>query len=284
MQPQNQQTYTPTQPAVSSPLEQFFAAPNPAANPQAIGPLQPPAGDALFALADIGIITSVGPLTWAQRKGAVQWADQPINWAALPGIIRSNIITDVAEAAQRPLQYLVPFRHLGRVVTVAMLPADPDPLEPIRVNVTRARTEPAARRQLILRDPPVPFLTLGLTSPDIQAAHGRLVRRILADLPNAGSAVTEETLVELLQAIARTGAATVSEILYYLTQLRALVSGAWQHLPENYGLLAVEHLVRQATNSTALLPQQLAHAHLVEGRPIEWGEADPLRVTVRPQV
>jgi hypothetical protein len=68
-----------------------------------------------------------------------------------------------------------------------------------------------------------------------------------------------------------------------MTQMRALVSGGWRYLPENSGLLAVEHLVRQAVDSTTLLPQQLAHAHLVEGRPIEWGEADPLRVTVRQQ-
>ncbi len=85
-------------------LDTFFAAPAAATNPQAIGPLQPPAGDALFQSADIEIITSVGPLVWAQRKGAVQWQDQPIDWETLPGIIRSNIIADVAEAAQLPLR------------------------------------------------------------------------------------------------------------------------------------------------------------------------------------
>ncbi|GAB4446056.1 MAG: hypothetical protein Kow0031_28650 [Anaerolineae bacterium] len=274
---QNQQTQTQTT-AVNQ-LEAFFTAPAAATNPQAIGPLQPPASDALFAFADIEIITSVGPLTWAQRKGAVQWQDQPIDWEALPGIIRSNIVTDVAEAAQLPLQYMVPFRHLGRVVTFALLPAD---RQPIRVDDATARPAPRAT-PVIYRDPPVPFLTLGLSSPETQAAHGRLVRTVLQDLPNAGSAISTEVVVGLLQAIARTGTATVSEILYFLTQLRALVSGSWRHLPENQGLLAVEHLVRQAVNPSPVLAQQVAHAHLVEGRPIEWGEADPLRVTVRQQ-
>lgn len=287
MQPHPQTVTTPT-PVTPNRLEAWFAPPAPATNPQAIDPLLPPAGDTLFAFTDIEIIASVGPLTWAQRKGAVQWEDQPLTWSALPGIIRSNLITDVVEAVQQPLQYLVPLRHLGRVVTFALLPADPETPDPIRVEIAQPARRPEIDRQGIEwgwgvdTDPPVPFLTLGLASAEAQQMHGHLVRQILSALPATPASVDPETLIGLLQAIARTGAATVSEVLYYLTQLRALATGSWRYLAENQGLLAVEQLVRQSVTPNPARAQQLAYAHLVEGRPIDWGDADPLRVTVRP--
>jgi hypothetical protein len=229
----------------------------------------------LFTAQDVEIIAQVGVTTWALRKEPAQMEDQPLNWTMLPGLLRNNILTDVIETVGQELHYAVPFRHVGRVLTFALLPAD---REPIQVVTETARPAVEPPPPVTYRDPPVPFLTLGLASRQVLAQHGLLVRQVLN---RTGAAqLAPAALREMLLEIARTGEATGSEVFYYLTQLRALVSGAWRHLPENHGLLAVEHLVRQSAGGSPLQPQLLAQAHLVEGRPIDWGEADPLQVRI----
>ncbi len=225
----------------------------------------------IFTPQDIEIIEQMGATTWALRKEVARWDDAPLDWNTLPSLLRSAILADVVEALNIPIRYAVPFRHVGRVLTIALLPEEKR--EPIRVG-SASRPEP---KRIILRDPPVPFLTLGLAPPSVQEQHARLVRQVLQG--ENSRQIMPEYLTTLLLDIARTGEATCSEVFYYLTQLRALVSGAWRQIRENYGVIAVEHLTRQSNNQNPLHPQLLAEAHLVEDRPIDWGNDDPLRVT-----
>jgi hypothetical protein len=229
--------------------------------------------DIIFTGQDVELITQVGVTLWALRKAPAQMEDRPLDWPALPNLLRHNILTNVIEAVGQELHYVVSFRHVGRVLTFALLPAEREPIKVIPA--TGKAPAPAA----IYRDPPVPFLTLGLADASVQDRHGRLVRQVLNQPETAQ--INPAVLLEILQAMARTGEATASEVFYYLTQLRALVSGAWRYLAENYGLLAVEYLVRHAASDHPLQPQLLAQAHLVEGRPIDWGEADPLRIAFK---
>ncbi len=262
---------THPQHSTTASLNQLFGS----VAPDAASPLQDinqmlHVADTIFTAQDVEIIGQIGATTWAIRKEITQWADQPLAWNTLPNLLRSTILTDVVETLNIPIRYAVPFRHVGRVLTIAILPAE---REPIRVG-------PASRpppKQIILRDPPVPFLTLGLASRSLQEQHARLVRQVLHG--EYSRQIRPSHLATLLLDIARTGEATCSEVFYYLTQLRALVSGAWRQVRENYGVIAVEYLARQSNSNHPLQPQLLAEAHLVEGRPIDWGQDDPLQMT-----
>jgi len=231
----------------------------------------------IFTPQDVEAIENQGSTTWAMRKEITQWADVPLAWNTLPSILRSTILADAIEPLGIPLRYAIPFRHVGRVLTFAVLPAD---REPIRVQ----RSDPAAKlvatpTRPIFRDPPIPFLTLGLANPEALSLHAHLIRRILQQPEGGDSQIAPACLTEILMGIARTGEATCSEAFYYLTQLRMLVSGAWRQVRENQGMVAVEYLIRQSPDSNPLQAQLLAEAHLLEGRSIEW-EENPLRVTL----
>jgi len=231
--------------------------------------------DAIFTPSDVEIIGQVGATTWAMRKEIARWDDMPLNWKALPGLLRSTILADVVETLNIPIRYAVPFRHVGRVLTIAILLAEREPIRVRQAGRPAVSDEP---EQIIFRDPPVPFLTLGLAPRGVQEQHARMVRQVLQG--ESGSLqIAPAHLSTLLLDIARTGEATCSEMFYYLTQLRALVSGAWRQVWENYGVLAVEYLARQSDSNHPLQPQLLAEAHLVEGRPIDWGDDGPLRIT-----
>ncbi|MCP4995918.1 MAG: hypothetical protein GY934_19395, partial [Gammaproteobacteria bacterium] len=171
----------------------------------------------IFTPNDVEIIGQMGATTWAIRKEIAPWADQPLDWNVLPSLLRSTILTDVVETLNIPIQYAVPFRHVGRVLTIAILPTEREPL----------RVGPASRpkpKQIILRDPPVPFLTLGLAPRGVQEQHAQLVRQVLHG--ESSRQIVPSHLAALLLDIARTGEATCSEVFYYITQLRSLVSGA----------------------------------------------------------
>jgi len=231
----------------------------------------------IFTSQDVEAIEHQGSTTWAMRKEIAQWADVPLAWNNLPSLLRSTILADAIEPLGVPLRYAIPFRHVGRVLTFAVLPAD---REPIRVQ----RSDPAAKlvatpQRPIFRDPPIPFLTLGLANRETLLLHARLVRQILQQPEEGDSQIAPTYLTDILLGIARTGETTCSEAFYYLTQLRMLVSGAWRQVRENQGMLAVEYLIRQSSDSNPLQAQLLAEAHLLDGRPIEWDES-PLRVTI----
>ncbi len=230
----------------------------------------------IFTVPDVEAIERLGVTVWAVRQGIVHWDDMPLNWKALPGLLRSTILADAIETLGLPVRYAIPFRHLGRVLTVAVLPATREPIV-----VQRSTREPVADRpeQVIFRDPPVPFLTLGLAPRQVLELHAQIIRQILQE--NDSTRIAPAHLTTILLDIARTGEATCSEVFYYLTQLRALVSGAWRQVRENYGLMSVEYLARQSTSDNPIQAQLLAEAHLLDGRPIEWSNDDPLRVTIK---
>jgi len=267
--------------AAAATLEQLFQPPSEQPKPAMAGWGSLQIEDNLFTADDVEIIGQLGVMTWAMRKQPAQTESQPLQWQTLPALLRNNIMTDVIEAVGSDMQYVVPIRHIGRVLTFALLPADRQPIRVNRRDSTPSTPTPPRRTPIVYRDPPVPFLTMGLATPAVLQQHGQIVRQILHE--DAGRQLAPATMMAILEAIARTGEATASEVLCYLTELRALVSGAWRYMPENYPLQAVEYLIRQSESDNPLQPQLLAQAHLVERRPIDWGEeADPLRVTLKP--
>ncbi len=77
------------------------------------------------------------------------------------------------------MRYALPFRHLGRVITFALLPGE---VQPIRVRVRQASFPSPVQppRRQVSKDPPVPFLAMGLVSPEIVALHAWTIRQFLA--------------------------------------------------------------------------------------------------------
>ncbi len=76
---------------------------------------------------------------------------------------------------------------------------------------------------------------------------------------------------------------TKSEAFYYMLSMRALASRSWQQIREYFGLMTLEYIIDRAVTQHPQHPaqaQMLAHAHLVQGRPIEWAGADPLEVEI----
>jgi hypothetical protein len=63
--------------------------------------------------------------------------------------------------------------------------------------------------------------------------------------------------------------------------MHALVSGSWRQVQENFGLIAVEHLIKHSNSRNPLQAQLLAQAHLVDGQSIQWPQGeDPFEVNL----
>ncbi len=239
-------------------------------------------GDDIFTVTDHKIMREVGLSGWAVQQDISRWEDAPLDWGNLPSILRGAVLTDAIESLEMQIRYALPFRHLGRVFTFALLPATED--RAIRVRRQQSQLPaPQSQSQLpdedfhrrIMRDPPVPFLTLGLASPDVAVQHAAAVREMLVNQNNRS---IHAGLSDILLDLARVGQITKSEAFYYLVGMRALASGSWRQLRENFGLMAVEYLITHSTSQNPIQAQLLAEAHLIDGQPIEWEEGDPLDV------
>ncbi len=232
--------------------------------------------DEPFTLDDLSRIKSDGPATWAARQDSLIWDDDPLQWDGLPMLLRSMIVTDTIEALQMPVRYALPFRHLGRVVTFALLPEE---VRPIRVRVRQASSPSPSPAQPPQRsaskDPPVPFLAMGLVSPEIVALHAWTIRQFLAGQDEIHF---NSNLWRIMVRLGREARITKSEAFYYMLSMRALASKSWQQIREYFGLMTLEYIIDRAVTQHPAQAQILAHAHLVQGRPIEWAGADPLEV------
>lgn len=224
--------------------------------------------DKILRRSDLAIIENDGMAGWAVGQENLIWEDAPLQWDALPILLRSMIVTDTIESLQMPMRYALPFRHLGRVITFALLPTK---TRPIRVKNSRAlpSRRPVVKSPPRIIDPPVPFLVMGLATPVLAAMHARIVRGLLGGSQNESFHVS---LQQIMVGLAREGKITKSEAFYYMLSMRALASRSWQQIREYFGLMALEHIVEQATLRHPAQAQMLAHAHLIEGRPIEWDE------------
>ena len=251
---------------------------------QPAGPQPPPKtpisqfllnGEAIFTGQDVEMIETFGLSGWAVQQD-ITWQDQTLtDWPNLPSILRNTIITETLGPLQVPIRYALPYRYVGRVFTFAVL-AESDP--PIRV--TQGRETPPRLSDMLV-DPPVPFFTLGLASPEIVAKHARCVRQILTGGGNHNESILVQ-IPDILQHLCREGTITKSEAFYYLTGMHALASGSWRQLHENFGLLAVEHLIKHSSGNNPAQAQLLAQAHLIDGRSIEWPQdEDPFEVELQ---
>ncbi len=234
--------------------------------------------DKVFQADDLAIIEADGLAGWVVQQEELIWEDETLEWDVLPVLLRALIITETIEALEMPVRYAVPFRHLGRVITFAVLPAKIRPLQ------VRLRPRPGVeegRRPLLASgqtqqqiDPPVPFLTMGLASPMLMAIHARTVRKFLRSAEGAGSFY--QNLRQIMIGLAKEEKITKSEAFYYLLSMRALASRSWQQLREYFGLMTLEYVVEQAVSQHPGQAQMLAYAHLVEGARLEVKEPELL--------
>ncbi len=232
----------------------------------------------IFGPTDLEIIERRGFTGWAVGQSAnMNWEDAPLDWNDLPMTMRSVIVTDALEPLQLSIRYAVPFRHLGRVITFAILPDDSERPEMIRVRRQQPQRQPATQER-VFRDPPVPFLSLGVAGPEATARHARMVRQFFFE---RNPVKFHQQLKSVLVELATDAQATRAEVFYYALTMRAMASGSWRQLRENFGLMAVEHLIAESVNTNPMQAQALATAHLVDGVPIDWGEENPLNVTLQ---
>ncbi len=219
--------------------------------------------DSPLTLPDLDIIHKEGPTRWAITQESLIWQDERLDWPRLPDLLRATILTDAIEVLEGVrLRYAIPFRHLGRVITFALLPRAP---EPIRVRAAATAPPPALPEPQDL-DPPVPFLALGLASKEVAALHGRAIREFL----RGDSQAISKRLFHILVELGKEGRITQSEAYYYLLSMRALASGSWRQMEQYFGLMELEQVVARAGGGPAQA-QMLAYGHLVEGRPLVSG-------------
>lgn len=211
---------------------------------------------------DLHFITAYGLTAWA-FESQVEWSDALLPWDnSLPIAVRAAIASDVASGLSVKWDYLLPFRHQGRIILVAILPADPGE------HVIAVPAPPPQRQPLVIeqsrpiyRDPPIPFPVLGVVPEKTRTAHVSLVNRILqGDRQNLDAALTQ-IMSEMILA----GSLTPSEFFYYAQFMRAFISGSWVSIQEFFGLAELEEIIRQHRLSRRVA-QEAAHAHLVEGK------------------
>lgn len=212
---------------------------------------------------DLHFITAHGLTAWA-FESRVEWSDAALLWDnSLPITVRAAIASDAASGLSIKWDYLLPFRHQGRIILVAILPADPGE-HIIAVPAPQPQRQPKVieqpRRQ-IYRDPPVPFPVLGVVPEKTRAAHVSLVNRILQGDRQNLDAVLTRIMTEMILA----GVLTPSEFFYYTQFMRAFISGSWTSIQEFFGLAELEEIIRQHHLSRRVA-QEAAHAHLVEGK------------------
>lgn len=212
---------------------------------------------------DLHFITAHGLTAWA-FESQVEWSDALLPWDnSLPIAVRAAIASDVASGLSVKWDYLLPFRHQGRIVLVAILPSDPGEhaiIVPAPQRQVQVVEQPQPRRQ-VYRDPPIPFPVLGVIPEKTRVAHVSLVNRILqGDRQNLDAALTQ-IMSEMILA----GSLTPSEFFYYAQFMRAFISGSWVSIQEFFGLTELEEIIRQHQLSRRVA-QEAAHAHLVEGK------------------
>ena len=185
-------------------------------------------GDEIFTLQDVEAIEAWGITTWAMCKGVGSLEDMTLDWKSMPSVLRAMILSDAIELLGISVRYAIPFRHVGRVLTVAILPVEREPIQVQRSSTEHQQQINPSPRDFLL-DPPVPYPSLGLASHEALVLHAEIVRQVLQQA-NSSTQIAPLHLKQIWTELARTGQATCSEVLYYTTQLRSLVSEAWRHV------------------------------------------------------
>ncbi len=172
----------------------------------------------MFNSTELRQLRGQGPDHWVLT--AQGFVDKPVNYESLPAVARTAIMTEVTRHIPG-LLYAVPFRAVGRCATFAMLP------------------EPSPSRAYI--DPPVPFFVGGTLPADIQRDYAVGVNRFLKF--NNPASLEGEALMSLVERIARLGAVTKEEMVYFLVQIGALTTGSWRFIRENAMLVEIEETI-----------------------------------------
>lgn len=211
---------------------------------------------------DLHFIAAYGLTAWAIESN-VEWSDSLLPWDnSLPIAVRAAIASDVAGGLSVKWDYLLPFRHQGRIVLVAILPADPgEHIITVPVQGQPQIIEQPRPRGQAYRDPPIPFPVLGVVSEKTRAAHVSLANRILqGDRQNL-----DASLSQIMNEMILAGSLTPSEFFYYAQFMRAFITGSWTSIQEFFGLAELEEIIRQHRLSRRVA-QEAAHAHLIEGK------------------
>ena len=226
----------------------------------------------VFVESDLNAIRKHGLTRWALSQPEITWQDEVFDWRLLPVSLRQLMMAEVFEGLQSMVQYALPFRRLGRIVIMAVLP---QPVQPLRVEVMPqpARQVEASRRRYL--DPPFPVLGFGLASPALQALQARAIRRVMqGQIEQIG-----ELLSPVFTQLAKEEQITVSELVYYATTMHLLISGAWRQMDYFWPLVQLERLAGQVASPNPVHIQEIFHQFLLDGQPIEWGDENTLRLT-----
>ncbi|RPJ59032.1 MAG: hypothetical protein EHM12_07300 [Dehalococcoidia bacterium] len=227
----------------------------------------------VFGAPDLLGIRQNGLMRWACSQPGITWEDQVFDWRTLPTGLRQVMLADLFQGVQALVRFAIPVRRLGRVVILAVLP-DPDAAAPWRIEVAPAtavkqipaRVEPPARRYL---DPPFPMLVFGLASPQLAALQSRCLHRVIqGNVSQIG-----DTLPAIFEQLAWEEQITVSEMIYYASAMRLLVTGAWRQL---------EVVAARITGANPTRLQEILNELLIDGQPIEWGDENKNTLRLAP--
>lgn len=208
-----------------------------------------------FSHSDVQVITHRGLVSWAMEQGNdIQWTDELFDWRRYPLLFRQSMVNDLATWLDSEFQYLVPFRRLGRVILVAVLPT---PVE--QINVSRTRPEPRPRPMVF--DPPIPFPALGLNNRRINGHYINALKKLVLD---SDRNPIIQRMPMLAEAWAEIGA-TRAEMFYLFSNIQALISGAWKQIAEFEPVMTAGHVISNSANRNPAFPFQTAE-RLILGR------------------
>lgn len=203
--------------------------------------------DDRFTPKDANIIETIGPSAWALQSGVII-EDRPFDmWPTLPAPMQSMILADCLEGLDLPMAYAVPFRFMGRVLLVAMLPA-PQPAKPRQEVITYI-------------DPPIPMPILGMMNRVTLASHKAAITNFLK---TNEAAEINDRLPAIVKGLAVYGQAKRGEVSYYLTAMRALAAGSWRHVDAFIELARMEQQVAGWLRE-GQAPQTMARRALLQG-------------------
>jgi len=226
----------------------------------------------VFVESDLLLIRKNGLMRWALSQPEITLQDEIFDWRKLPTTLRQLMLAEVFEGLQSLVQYALPFRRLGRIVIMAVLP---QPVESLRVEVIQPVKQVEPPRQQRYLDPPFPVLGFGLASPALQALQARAIRRVMqGQVDQIG-----ELLSPIFTQLAKEEQITVSELVYYATTMHLLISGAWRQMDYFWPLVQLERLAGQVVSRNPVHIQEVFHQFLLDGKPIEWGDENTLRLT-----